>query len=183
VLTVLILKFLIGYEPNRGERVHGFSYHSNPEGGVAMTPPTDHALLEAARRGDRSAVTPSSRDTRPVSIDRHEDVPEPEDAKTFFRDPSAMARNVGDFREESSISTWLYSIARGFCVKKRRKASSPERLGSSKPFGPADVHRLLIRGARRRGARGQRAQEALKNRSAHSIRCTGKCSSCGTSRV
>jgi RNA polymerase sigma-70 factor (ECF subfamily) len=69
----------------------------------------------------------------------------PEDARDVLQETLlAMARSVGDFREESSISTWLYSIARGFCVKKRRKSKfAPERLGSLETDVPAEVHRLL----------------------------------------
>jgi RNA polymerase sigma-70 factor (ECF subfamily) len=33
-----------------------------------------------------------------------------------------MARGVRDFRGTSSISTWLYAIARSFCIKKRRRS-------------------------------------------------------------
>jgi RNA polymerase sigma-70 factor, ECF subfamily len=35
-----------------------------------------------------------------------------------------MARGVPDFRGASSISTWLYAIARSFCVKQRRRGRS-----------------------------------------------------------
>ncbi len=34
----------------------------------------------------------------------------------------AMARGVRDFRGASSVSTWLYTIARSFCIKKRRRS-------------------------------------------------------------
>jgi RNA polymerase sigma-70 factor (ECF subfamily) len=111
-----------------------------------MTPPTDHALLEAARQGDRSAID--------ALLERHQAriyrfgmkmCRNPEDARDVLQETLlAMARSVGDFREESSISTWLYSIARGFCVKKRRKSKfAPERLGSLETDVPAEVHRLL----------------------------------------
>ena len=109
-------------------------------------PPTDHALLDAARRGDRSAID--------ALLERHQAriyrfgmkmCRNPEDAQDVLQETLlAMARSVGDFREESSISTWLYSIARGFCVKKRRKSKfAPERLGSLETDVPAEVHRLL----------------------------------------
>jgi len=111
-----------------------------------MPPPTDHALLDAARRGDRSAID--------ALLERHQAriyrfgmkmCRNPEDAQDVLQETLlAMARSVGDFREESSISTWLYSIARGFCVKKRRKSKfAPERLGSLETDIPAEVHRLL----------------------------------------
>ena len=34
----------------------------------------------------------------------------------------SMARSLRDFRGESSVSSWLYTIARRFCLKKRRRS-------------------------------------------------------------
>ena len=34
----------------------------------------------------------------------------------------SMARSVRDFRGDSSVSRWLYTIARRFCIKKRRRS-------------------------------------------------------------
>ena len=34
----------------------------------------------------------------------------------------SMARAVRDFRGDSSVSSWLYTIARRFCIKKRRRS-------------------------------------------------------------
>lgn len=40
----------------------------------------------------------------------------------------AAARTLHRFRGASSVSTWLYTIARSFCIKKRRKSKfAPER--------------------------------------------------------
>jgi len=48
---------------------------------------------------------------------------DPEDARDVLQDTLlAMARGVRDFRGASSISTWLYTIARSFCIKKRRRS-------------------------------------------------------------
>src|SRR5262252_8584450 len=48
---------------------------------------------------------------------------DPEDAKDVLQDTLlAMARGVRNFRGASSISTWLYAIARSFCIKKRRRS-------------------------------------------------------------
>jgi RNA polymerase sigma-70 factor (ECF subfamily) len=33
----------------------------------------------------------------------------------------AMARSVGDFRGDGSVGTWLFTIARRFCMRKRRR--------------------------------------------------------------
>jgi RNA polymerase sigma-70 factor (ECF subfamily) len=53
---------------------------------------------------------------------------DPEDAKDVLQETLlAMARGVRDFRGASSISTWLYTIARSHCMKKRRKSKfAPE---------------------------------------------------------
>jgi len=34
----------------------------------------------------------------------------------------SMARSLPDFRGDASVSTWLYTIARRFCIKKRRRS-------------------------------------------------------------
>jgi RNA polymerase sigma-70 factor (ECF subfamily) len=84
----------------------------------------DHLLLSAARAGDKEALT--------RLIERHQAqvyrfgmkmCRDPEDAKDVLQETLlAMARGIRDFRGASSISTWLYTIARGFCLKKRRRS-------------------------------------------------------------
>src|SRR6186997_255993 len=34
----------------------------------------------------------------------------------------SMARSVRDFRGDSTVSSWLYTIARRFCIRKRRRS-------------------------------------------------------------
>src|SRR5688500_8551793 len=36
----------------------------------------------------------------------------------------AMVRTLRGFRGDASVSTWLYTIARSFCIKKRRRPRS-----------------------------------------------------------
>ncbi len=87
------------------------------------------SLLAEARAGDRHALE--------VLLERHQAqvyrfglkmCRDPEDAKDVLQDTLlAMARGVRDFRGASSISTWLYTIARSFCIKKRRRSKfAPE---------------------------------------------------------
>ena len=86
--------------------------------------PSDDRLLAAARAGDRGALE--------TLLERHQAqvyrfgmkmCRDPEDAKDVLQDTLlAMARGVRDFRGASSISTWLYTIARSFCIKKRRRS-------------------------------------------------------------
>jgi len=37
---------------------------------------------------------------------------------------------VRDFRGEASLSTWLYTVARSFCIKKRRRTKEAPRTTS-----------------------------------------------------
>jgi RNA polymerase sigma-70 factor (ECF subfamily) len=48
---------------------------------------------------------------------------DPEDARDIAQETLlAAARSIARFREASSPSTWLYTIARSFCIKKRRRS-------------------------------------------------------------
>jgi RNA polymerase sigma-70 factor (ECF subfamily) len=106
--------------------------------------PSDAGLLEAARRGDAKSLE--------KLLERHQDqvyrfgmkmCRDPEDARDVLQDTLlAMARSVRDFRGKSSISTWLYSIARGFCIKKRRRskfAPAAERSLESESIAEASA--------------------------------------------
>jgi len=94
-----------------------------------MRDEADNLLLERARAGDRQAVE--------MLLERHQAqvyrfgmkmCRDPEDAKDVLQDTLlSMARGIRDFRGASSISTWLYTIARSFCIKKRRRSKfAPE---------------------------------------------------------
>ncbi len=85
---------------------------------------SDAALLDAARAGDAEALENllgrhQARIYRfGMKMCRH-----PDDASDVLQETLlAMARSVRDFRGASSISTWLYTIARSFCLKKRRRS-------------------------------------------------------------
>jgi RNA polymerase sigma-70 factor, ECF subfamily len=89
-----------------------------------MRDEADSQLLERARTGDAQAIE--------ALLERHQAqvyrfgmkmCRDPEDAKDVLQDTLlTMARGVRDFRGASSISTWLYTIARSFCIKRRRKS-------------------------------------------------------------
>lgn len=87
---------------------------------------SDQDLLSAARAGDREALESLLlRYQSQVYGFGLRMCRDPEDAKDILQDTLlAMARSVRDFRGASSISTWLYAIARSFCVKKRRRGRS-----------------------------------------------------------
>jgi len=115
--------------------------------------------LAAARTGDKQALE--------TLLERHQSqiyrfgmkmCRDPEDAKDVLQDTLlAMARGVRDFRGASSLSTWLYTIARGFCIKKRRRSK----------FAPEDERSLdtdLGGEAMRLAAPGDDPDEALASR-------------------
>src|SRR5512146_2125827 len=93
----------------------------------------DRELLEAARGGDRDALE------QLLQAHQHrvfrfgvKMCGEEEDAKDILQETLiAAARNIRDFRGASSVSTWLYTIARSFCIKKHRTSKfAPDRMES-----------------------------------------------------
>jgi RNA polymerase sigma-70 factor (ECF subfamily) len=65
-----------------------------------------------------------------------------DDAKDVLQDTLlAATRSMPSFRGDSALSTWLYSIARSFCIKKHRKskfAPSEQSLSSDEVAHDAD---------------------------------------------
>lgn len=93
--------------------------------------PSDEALLAALHAGDDQALA--------RLLERHAPAVyrfgarmcrDPEDAKDVVQDTLlAAARGLRDFRGGSTLSTWLFTIARSFCIKKhRRRAGEPEHV-------------------------------------------------------
>jgi len=85
---------------------------------------SDTDLLKALQRGEDSAIEELLRRYQSriyrygIQMCRN-----PEDAKDVLQDTLlAMTRSLRSFRGASSLSTWLYTIARSFCIKKRRKS-------------------------------------------------------------
>jgi RNA polymerase sigma-70 factor (ECF subfamily) len=94
---------------------------------------SDEELLTAARTGDRQALGDL--------LERHQArvyrfgmkmCGQPEDAQDVLQETLlAAARTIPDFRGASSISTWLYTIARSFCIKQRRVGKfEPQHVAS-----------------------------------------------------
>jgi RNA polymerase sigma-70 factor (ECF subfamily) len=86
--------------------------------------PSDDELLTAARMGDAAALEALLVRYQPhlyrfgLRMCGNE-----EDAGDVAQESLiSMARSVRDFRGDSSISSWLYTIARRFCIKKRRRS-------------------------------------------------------------
>jgi len=87
------------------------------------------ALVRAAQGGDEKALDALLQRYQPqifrFSMKMCRD---PEDAREVLQETLfAAARTVHGFRGASALSTWLYTIARSFCIKKRRRnAFAPE---------------------------------------------------------
>jgi RNA polymerase sigma-70 factor (ECF subfamily) len=106
---------------------------------------TDDQLLAAARDGDTAAL-----ETLLVRYQPHlyrfglRMCGNVEDAGDVAQESLiSMARSLRDFRGESSVSSWLYTIARRFCIKKRRRSKfAPVREESLDVPGTNAVQRL-----------------------------------------
>jgi RNA polymerase sigma-70 factor (ECF subfamily) len=100
----------------------------------------DAALLDRARTGDRDALDHLlERHQRRVYRFGLKMCRDPEDAKDVLQETLfAAARTMKDFRGAASVSTWLYTIARSFCLKKRRRSK----------FAPAEEESLEERASR-----------------------------------
>src|SRR5512136_1442760 len=103
---------------------------------------SDGELVAAAQRGDREALG--------KLLERHQAkvyrfgmrmCRAEEDAKDVLQETLiAAARTLPDFRGASTVSTWLYTIARSFCLKKRRTSKfAPERIESLEAQGEASA--------------------------------------------
>jgi RNA polymerase sigma-70 factor (ECF subfamily) len=103
-----------------------------PAGHTAGSP-TDDELLTAARRGDTTALEALLVRYQPhlyrFGLRMCGNV---EDAGDVAQESLiSMARSLRDFRGDSSVSSWLYTIARRFCLKKRRRSKfAPAREDS-----------------------------------------------------
>lgn len=91
------------------------------------------ALLQRVQAGDDDAVEPLLAALQPklyrfsMAMCRH-----PEDAEDVLQESLlAVARNVRTLRASEALSTWLFTIARRFCIKKRRKSQfAPSAIDS-----------------------------------------------------
>jgi RNA polymerase sigma-70 factor (ECF subfamily) len=92
-------------------------------GQEAATSAHDQRLLQAARGGDREALaTLLAKYQQRVFGFGMKMCGDPEDAKDVAQETLlAAVRTLRDFRGDASISTWLYTVARSFCIKKRRR--------------------------------------------------------------
>jgi RNA polymerase sigma-70 factor (ECF subfamily) len=111
----------------------------------------DEDLLASIRAGDDSAIgTLLARHAPSIYRFGLKMCRDPEDAKDVLQETLlAAARGVRDFRGASSLSTWLYTVARSFCIKKRR----------SSKFAPKDTVSLDDRDASAEPRSSERAPD------------------------
>lgn len=84
---------------------------------------TDADLIEAARAGDSTAAEVLfTRYEAPIYRIGLRMCRDPEDAKEVLQETLlAAARTLPEFRGDAAVGTWLYAIARSFCIKMRRR--------------------------------------------------------------
>lgn len=105
----------------------------------------DEDLLAAARLGDGDALEALLQRYQPrvyrFGVKMCGDL---EDASDVVQETLlAMAQSVREFRGDASVSTWLYSIARSFCIKKRRRSKfAPTTEDSLDALGPEQLEAL-----------------------------------------
>ena len=106
---------------------------------------TDSELVTAARQGDAAALEALLIRYQPhlyrfgLRMCGNE-----EDAGDIAQESLiSMARSLRAFRGDASVSSWLYTIARSFCIKKRRRSKfAPAREESLDAPGIDAVQRL-----------------------------------------
>lgn len=92
----------------------------------------DDALIEAARGGDAGALARLLAEIEPqIYRFAMRMCRDPEHAREVLQETLlAVARNIRTYRSEAAFSTWLYTIARSFCIKQRRTSKFAPAPGS-----------------------------------------------------
>ncbi|HVP13940.1 MAG TPA: sigma-70 family RNA polymerase sigma factor [Terriglobales bacterium] len=117
-----------------------------------LTRAEERRLLGAARAGDRRALERLLRLlSGPVYRFGRGFCGDPDDAEDVTQITlSALVRSLRDFRGDSSLTTWAYTIARNACTRHRRRGAheparfepiepgSPERPGALEVADPAE---------------------------------------------
>lgn len=86
----------------------------------------DMDLVQAAQQGDQRALQELLRRHAPrIGRFAAKMCRSPSEAEDVVQDTMLAAmRTLGGFRGQAQVSTWLYQIARSFCIKKRRRTRS-----------------------------------------------------------
>lgn len=88
-----------------------------------MTDPTDAQLLERMKNGDAKATEQLlARHERQIYRFGLRMCGNEDDARDVLQETLLAAfKNIGTFRGDAQLSTWLYQVARSFCIKQRRR--------------------------------------------------------------
>lgn len=141
--------------------------HGDAEPAAPSASDDDAALLDAARSGDERALAKLVERHAPsvlrfgLKLCRDE-----EQARDVMQETLlAAARGLRTYRGESRLSTWLYTIARSFCIKQRTRGDSGKGHESLDQLGGGDAERALADHAANRLA----PDEALESRELQAI--------------
>jgi len=124
------------------------------------------SLLQAAQAGDRAALEELLAEEQArifrfgMKMCRQQ-----QDAEDILQETMlAASRSIGTFRGESSLSTWLYTIARSFCMKKRRQGKFAPSTFESLEVQAGEVEGVVCRGKTPdEEAQNRELQEVLKD--------------------
>lgn len=113
-----------------------------------MSQPSDEALLQAYRGGDRGAFEALlNRYRRPIFNFVLRFVNERAPAEELYQEVwLKVVERCDDFRGDAKFSTWLYAIARNLCVDHQRKMRFRTHASLDAPNpgrGPAGTERLV----------------------------------------
>jgi RNA polymerase sigma-70 factor (ECF subfamily) len=124
--------------------------------GASDNAKTENDLVQAARRGERSALNAlAERHQQRVFSFGMKMCGDVEDAREVAQETLlTMVRSLRDFRGEAAISTWLYTVARSFCIKRRRRSKGE----------PAQHESLDQAGQAQASAPGPSPEQALLGR-------------------
>ncbi|GAC1325640.1 MAG: hypothetical protein NVSMB25_24280 [Thermoleophilaceae bacterium] len=98
---------------------------------LPVMPRSESELVEAAREGDSGAVDEllAQHEQKLFRFGLRMCGNEDEAREVLQETMLAAFRGMGGFRGEARLSTWLYQIARGYCLKSRRRsAGEPAQL-------------------------------------------------------
>lgn len=100
---------------------------------------SEDALIEAARAGDRRAIDELlARYEQPIYRFGLRMCGDEESAREVLQETMLAAfRNLPGFRGQAALSTWLYQIARSFCIKERRGTRPQTTLDEQMPDAAA----------------------------------------------
>jgi RNA polymerase sigma-70 factor (ECF subfamily) len=103
---------------------------------------SEHDLIEAARAGDAPALEALLTRHAPAVLRFGQKMcGHPADAEDVLQEALlAAARNVRDFRGDATFATWLFTIVRSFCIKKRRVSKFAPAETVSLDHGTSAAH-------------------------------------------